>query len=339
MLAKREFIQHGTSVTSEVTSLGLSGIRRQNSQDFHTKQEKSIAKSQHLTLEEMMTRLRRTAVFLAACFLPLAPGGWAQVTAISAQQLIKDVAYNELRDRERDSFWIYDVNQKIGQARYSKRQVETPQGPIFRMLEENGRPLTDVEDRKEQERLEHLLNNPSALAKNRESHLQDEERMQRLIKLMPDAFLYEQDGPPDGDLVILRFRPNPAFNPPTYEARVFHGMAGRIEINQRLKRFVAMHGTVIDRIDFGYGLLGYVDKGGQFQIHREQVSPTRWKTDLVDVHVSGRVILFKSVSKDHHEERSDFQPVPTDISLTEAKRLLEDAASQNEAEFHSSSKF
>lgn len=282
-------------------------------------------------------RFSRTIVFLAASCLLAASVGWAQGAVLSTQQLTKDVAYNELRDRERDSFWSYNIDQKIGQKSYVKRQVETKDGPIFRVLAENGKPLTDSEARREQARLDHLLNNPSALAKNREDHAQDEERLQRLVKLMPDAFLYEQDGPPSGDIITLRFKPNPAFNPPTYEARVFHGMAGTIEINQRLRRFVSMHGTVIDRIDFGYGLLGYVDKGGQFGIHREQVSATRWKTDLVDVHVSGRVILFKSVSKDHHEVRSGFQPVPTDISLNDAKRLLDLTASQSEAELHGGS--
>jgi len=286
-----------------------------------------------------MIRFFRTIVFLAACGMLLAPMCHAQVTASSLQQLVKDVAYNEERDRQRDSFWSYGIDQKIGDKSYTKWQVETKDGPIFRILEENGKPLTDAESRREHERLEHLLNSRNALAKNREDHEQDEERMLRLIKLMPDAFLYEPDGPVSGDRVTLRFRPNPAFNPPTYEARVFHGMAGTMEINQRLKRFVAMQGKVIDRIDFGYGLLGYVDKGGEFRVHREQVSETRWKTDLVDVHVSGRVILLKSVSKDHHEVRSEFQPVPAGISLNDAKRLLDQAASQNEADLQTSPKF
>ena len=286
-----------------------------------------------------MMRFYRTIVFLAASCLLLVPSGWTQATTTAfQQQLIKDVAFNELRDRERDSFWFYDVDQKIGQDSYTKRQVETNEGPIFRILEENGKPLTGAESRREQDRLEHLLSSSSALAKNREAHLQDEERLQRLVKLLPDAFLYEQNGQPSGDLITFSFKPNPAFNPPTYEARVFHGMAGTIEINQRLKRFVRMQGTVISRIDFGYGLLGYVDKGGRFEIRREQVSPTRWKTDLVDVHVSGRVILFKSVSKDHHEVRSGFQSVPTDISLSDAKRLL-DQSPKDEAELSVGSKY
>ncbi len=283
-------------------------------------------------------RFIRTIVFLAACSLLVVPGCHAQATSPSVLQLIKDVAYNELQDRQQDSFWSYDIDQKIGPTSFAKLQVETQDGPIFRILEQNGKPLTDAESRKEQARLDHLLNNPGSLAKNREDHQQDEERMQRLLKLMPDAFLYEPDGSQSGDIVIFHFRPNPNFNPPSYEARIFHGMAGTMEINQKLKRFVAMHGTVIDRIDFGYGLLGYVDKGGRFELHRQQVSATRWKTDLVDVHVSGRVILFKSVSKDHHEVRSDFQPIPRDITLNDAKHLLDQAVSQNEAELQGGSK-
>lgn len=283
-------------------------------------------------------RLSRTIVLLAACCFALAPLGRAQAQeSQSAQQLMKDVAFNELRDRERDSFWAYRIQQKVGPESFVKHQVETEQGPIFRILEESGKPLTDEEERKEQARLNSLLNNPSALSKNRESHLQDEERLQRLVKLMPEAFLFEPAGPPSGDLITLNFKPNPDFKPPTYEARIFHGMAGTMVINQNLKRFVEMRGHLINRVDFGYGLLGYVEKGGAFELHREQVSPTRWKTDLVNVHVAGRVILFKSVSKDHYEARSEFQPVPTSISLSDAKQLLEQAASRNEARLQQAS--
>lgn len=260
-------------------------------------------------------------------------------TAQTTQQLIKDAAYNELQDREGDNFWQYRVEQQLGSRSFIKYQVETQHGPIFRILEKDGRPLTGQEERNEEKRLTMLLNSPSALARNREDHLQDEERLHRLIKFMPEAFVYEPDGPPSGDQLTLKFRPNPDFKPSTYESRVFHGLAGTIVVNVRLKRFVAMHGVVVNRIDFGYGLLGYVDKGGQFDIHRQQVNATHWKTDLVNVHVSGRIIFFKSVSKDHYETRSQFQPVITSISLPEARRLLEQAASKNEAVFQTAQKF
>ncbi len=97
-------------------------------------------------------------------------------------------------------------------------------------------------------------------------------------------------------------------------------------MNQRLKRLIEIDGQLIERVDFGYGLLGHVEKGGTFEIRREQVSETHWKTNLVEVHIQGRALLFKNVTKDQRESRSDFRLVPQDISLAEAKVLLDQAA-------------
>jgi hypothetical protein len=126
--------------------------------------------------------------------------------------------------------------------------------------------------------------------------------------------------------VKLTFRPNPSFNPPSFEARVFHGLAGTILVSTTQKRLMEVKGSLIERVDFGYGLLGHVEQGGTFEIHREPVSTTHWKTSLVDVHIQGKVILFKTVSKDQHEVRSGFKAVPLDVSLQQAKTLLDEAA-------------
>src|ERR1700761_5300886 len=100
MLAERKLIYHGISVASKVTDLGQSLESTQKSLDFYMAQKKSIAKSQHLRLEEMMMRFPRTIVFLAAWSMLLAFQCHAQAIALSPQQLIKDVAYNEDRDRQ-----------------------------------------------------------------------------------------------------------------------------------------------------------------------------------------------------------------------------------------------
>ena len=75
-------------------------------------------------------------------------------------------------------------------------------------------------------------------------------------------------------------------------------------------------------IDFGYGLLGRIEKGGTFQIEREQVGDDRWKTSLLDVHISGRVVFFKAISKDQRESRSAFQPVSSNTTVQNAVTLL-----------------
>jgi len=243
-----------------------------------------------------------------------------------AQQLVADVIYNELNDPGCDSFWQYGIFRVSGSQNVDREQVETSDGPIFRLVKDHGNPLDAGQRRREELRLEELVQKPGAMAHIQQEHLKDEARMRRVIELLPRAFLFEYTGPSEGVQVRLSFRPNPAFTPASYEARIVHALGGTLVVNQRLKRLIEIDGQLIERVDFGYGLLGHVEKGGTFEIRREQVSETHWKTNLVEVHIQGKVLLFKNVTKDQRESRSDFRPVPQDISLAEAKVLLDQAA-------------
>jgi hypothetical protein len=89
---------------------------------------------------------------------------------------------------------------------------------------------------------------------------------------------------------------------------------------------VEMRGALAERVEFGYGLLGHVERGGTFEIHRLQVGAQHWKTDLVDVHVQGKILMLKTVSKEQREMRSDFRPVPRGTTLAEAREMLAGAA-------------
>ena len=160
------------------------------------------------------------------------------------------------------------------------------------------------------------------VARVQRAHEEDESRLAAVMELLPRAFLFDYEGATTGDLVLIGFRPDPAFNPAGYEARIVHALAGTLVVDPRLKRMIDMHGVLAERVDFGYGLLGHVEKGGSFEIHRRQVSAEHWKTDLVEVHVQGKILMLKTVSKDQREARSDFRPVPDGTTLAEAKAML-----------------
>jgi hypothetical protein len=213
----------------------------------------------------------------------------------------------------------------VGTQTVVEQQVETTAGPVFRILTRQGKPLDAASQAKETARLENLLHSPSEQARRKQDHLAEEARVQRLIAAMPDAFLYEYDGRKEGDLQIS-FRPNPAYSPPTYEARVFHSLAGTILVQPSLKRLVEIDGHIESEIDFGYGLLGKIEKGGTFKIRRQQAGDDRWKTTLIEVHISGRIVFFKDISKDQDEVRSNFKPVSPDFSIERAVALLDSLA-------------
>jgi hypothetical protein len=154
-----------------------------------------------------------------------------------------------------------------------------------------------------------------------QGHDEDEQKLEKLMQLMPEAFLCDYDGV-EGNLVRLKFRPNPNYYPPTYEARVAHGLAGTILIDSLQKRLAKLSGQLINRVEFGYGLLGHIDNGGTIEIGRVQVGPSQWKTALINIQLSGRLVFFKTISKQEYETRSNFRPVAGDLSLMEASQLL-----------------
>lgn len=257
---------------------------------------------------------------------PLRPSGLAsQLPSGAAHELVKEVVYNELQDLVHESFWEYRIEKHIAQQSIIEAQVETRYGAIYRILARNGVPLDQAHQQQEDARLTRLLRNTGGQQKAKEQHEQNEQRLERLLAVLPDAFVFNYDGQ-DGGNIKLTFRPNPSFKPSTYGTRILHGLAGQMWIDPKYKRFVALKGKLIDRVKFGYGLLGHINKGGTFAIHRQQVSPTHWKADLIDIHVSGSFLLFKTLNKEQHEVRSGFRAVPESLTLEQAQALLEERA-------------
>jgi hypothetical protein len=149
----------------------------------------------------------------------------------------------------------------------------------------------------------------------------DERRLENFVRLLPSAFLFRYDGW-DGAYLRLNFWPDAAFIPPTMESKALQSMAGTILVNPLQKRLARINGHLLENVNFGFGLLGRLAKGGTFEIERTQVSSSHWKTHIVDISVSGRMLL-KTISKQEHETRSDFEPVVSDLDLKQAEELLQ----------------
>ncbi|HVZ83641.1 MAG TPA: hypothetical protein VG893_08195 [Terracidiphilus sp.] len=236
-------------------------------------------------------------------------------------QLVREVVYNELHDHQLHGYWRYWITQQTQQQTRVSEQVETADGPVVRLVASNGHPLSGEAERGEQERLEHLLSSSDEQARHRQDYAADEQRIGRILALLPDAFLYESEGEENG-CYHLRFRPNPDYPPHGIEARIFHAMQGELWIDIRYKRLARLDGTLQENVDFGYGLLGRLYKGGWFRLERTQVSPTDWKTARLEMHMNGRALLFKTISRETSETRAGFTPVPARLTLEQGVSML-----------------
>jgi len=265
------------------------------------------------------TNLQRLAVAL----LLAASGSGAALAQDSppiAAALVNVVVGNELADRAERQKWMYLIEKQDGGQTLTEEQVETKDGPLHRVLAIDGRPLDPDQRQQDNARIDRLLQDPSEQLKVKRARDEDEQKLETLMHLMPEAFLYDYDGV-EGTLLRVRFRPNPSYNPSTYEGRVVHSLAGTILIDTQQKRLAKLSGRLINAVEFGYGLLGHIDKGGTVEIGRVEVGPSQWKTALIDIQLSGRLVLFKTISKQEYETRSDFHAVPDDLSLSQANEL------------------
>ncbi len=250
----------------------------------------------------------------------VAPGQQLQ-PPMPAGQLVREVVYNELHDHERHGYWRYWIERHAQKETRLEEQVETAEGPITHLDLSNGHLPSAAERLAEQERLKHLLNSPLEQARHRQEYADDEKRIGRIVALLPDAFLYQYAGEENG-CYRLRFRPNPDYPARSIEARIFHAMSGELWVSSRYKRLALLDGHLDENVDFGYGILGRLYKGGWFRLQRTRVSPTDWKTERLEVHMTGRAMLFKTIARETSEVRGGFAPVPAGMSLAQGISLF-----------------
>jgi hypothetical protein len=251
-----------------------------------------------------------------------APCGLVAQRSEPALQLIRETIYNELQDHNNHGYWRYWIQQRVQNDTRLEEQVETADGPIARLVKTNGQPIDDQTRDEERAKLEHLVNSPGERASHRKDYVEDEKHAALIMGLLPDAYLFDDAGEENG-CRHLRFRPNPSYVPHTVEARVVHAMAGDLWIDARMKRLARLEGHLAENVDFAFGLLGRVEKGGWFRIQRVQVSSAEWKTQRMELHLSGRAMLFKTIARDTNEVRGGFAAVPAGLNLAQGMRILE----------------
>jgi len=80
-----------------------------------------------------------------------------------------------------------------------------------------------------------------------------------LLKMLPEAFLFTKDGRM-GNSIRLKFWPDPKYMPSSNEAKVFHRMEGVLLVDAKQTRLAKLSGELISDIDFGFGILGKLQK-------------------------------------------------------------------------------
>jgi hypothetical protein len=270
----------------------------------------------------------RVLAYRPVVFLVLLAGGSSSSMASGspndARDFVRAVVANELAaDANDHSRWMYRDDDKSPGKNTVKLVIQTSQGDLSKTIEKDGHPLTPQLQKEDEQKMDTFVEDANLRQKQKQDHERDSEKADSLTKMLPDAFLWTFAGRNDAE-TTLRFEPDPQFNPPTREARVFAAMAGMMVADTKQKRIKQLRGTLTQDVNFGYGLLGKLEKGGTFEIERQQIAPGVWSITKTRVHIEGHALIFKSISEQQDEVTSHYHPTPPSLTLPTAAKMLKD---------------
>jgi hypothetical protein len=241
---------------------------------------------------------------------------------LSPADLVKAVIRSELNTSDVVEIrWKYLLVKEVDGKEETREVVETKSGSLDHLIAIAGRPLTDGQQHDETERILRLSHNPEEQRKLEQTRRKDAEQCNRFLQMVPDAFAFEYAGE-SGGLTKLTFKPNPAFRPPSREGKVLHEMAGEIWVDAKQQRLVSINGQLVNEVKFAGGLLGHLEKGGQFSVKRAEIAAGHWEVTEMTVNMRGKALLFKTIAVQQKELHRNFNRVPDDLTISDAAALL-----------------
>jgi hypothetical protein len=250
------------------------------------------------------------AVLLLCTFArPLTAQEWKS----NPRELIRRAIANQDKPSAKATYYKYrDVKRKKDGSTETKEMLQTPQLVLGRIVARNGEPLSPEQRKNEESRLNRLTKDPNELNKKKKEQHDDDERARMMVRAIPDAFNFQYTGSeegPSGEIAVFKFSPNPNWDPPNRELQVFTGMSGTLKIAVRPEMLTLIQATLFQDVNFGWGILGKLYKGGDFLIEQSEVAPAHWDITHMKLHFTGKILLFKSLNIQQDETTSNYKEV------------------------------
>jgi hypothetical protein len=245
---------------------------------------------------------------------------------VDPQKIVRDASWNELHSKSPGRSFRYRQHKVDPKGTTVKEIFETKDGDVARLIEKDGKPLDPEAERAEMDRLNNLLAHPEVQEHRHKKEQEDSARGDEMVRMLPDAFLFTLEGTvegPNGPCYRLKFTPNPAFVPPDREGEVYHGMVGELWVDQAQERLVKIDAHLISDVNFGWGVLGRLYKGGSILVQNADVGLHHWETVHMKLQLQGKLLMMKSVDYSTTEDYTDFEVQPQELSYQEAIHLLQ----------------
>jgi hypothetical protein len=240
--------------------------------------------------------------------------------------MVRAASWNELHATNSTHPVRFRLRKQDENGSTTKAIIETRDGDVARLIAVNDQPPTADRAAAERARLDNLLAHPELQTHRHKKEKEDSNRENEMVRLLPDAFLYTYRGiveTPNGPAWRLSFQPNDKFIPPDREAELYHGMAGELWIDCAQKRMARLDAHLIADVNFGWGMIGRLYKGGTILVIQKDVGDNHWESTHLKLNLTGKILMIKSLVIQSTEDGSDYKPVSNTLTYKDAIRLLE----------------
>src|SRR5271165_2820097 len=189
------------------------------------------------------------SIFLAALsFAQQAPSVQSDPASLARRAV-----QNEVEASQIGTHYMFRGTRTTPRGSTTKIYVETKEATAGMVVAYNGKALGPEQRRDEEARVERFIRDPEELRKKHRQEQDDAERTMRIVRALPDAFLFEYAGEEQGSagvgksgapLVKLSFRPNPNYQPPSRVEQVLAGMQGELLVDPSRNRLARIDGRL-----------------------------------------------------------------------------------------------
>jgi hypothetical protein len=236
-------------------------------------------------------------------------------------QLARDAVANELLlINYGKTFLRYRIHIKDEKGDQVRDVIETRDGTVARLIERDEHPLSASEDAGEQARLQAMLDSPDEFKRHIQKDASGKKLAMDIVKMLPDAMLFsftpgqpQRADKPGGTAaeLVIDFKPNPVWKPPTMASQALTGLEGRCWLDAKTHHLTRLEADLFQGVNFGFGIFAHLFPGGKFELEQRAVGEGRWIVERFRENVTVRAMMVKTIKQKTDLFASDFAPIPS----------------------------
>ncbi len=194
---------------------------------------------------------------------------------------------------------------------------------VDRQTAKDGKPLSDQEKKKEDERIDKIYKKYEEKKQVGASDTpkKDEEEGEVGIEhfLSASEFVNPRRERFHGrEMIVLDFRPLPGFKPKNLHERLVQTLTGVVWIDENAKEVVRLEARTNDNFKVGGGIVVSLQRGMYIALEQEFVRDEVWLPSSAEIHFAARALLFVHLKGDVIERFSNYKKFGSDIQIRHA---------------------